>query len=200
MLSPPLKKAYGIHPWFSSLSTEDDFLKLSELLPSADLLGEIGLDKIAKDQNGLVYDMDRQIDVFNRQIELGILHNKPASIHCVKAYGHFFECVKELKNCPNLMMHSFSGNRQILERLLKLEMGIYFSFSYFVNGRYKEEKWKEVIAAAPDDRILIESDLHSYEDVEESLLNIFRMVCVAKNWNENYAVKILETNTKEFLK
>ncbi len=201
-LQAPVIKGYGIHPWFATTCTEEDFSTLFDLLPNSAILGEIGLDTIAKDSNGKVYSMEKQIKVFQKQLEFAIQCNKPTSIHCVKAFGQFFECMHGLKTCPRLMMHSFSGNLQTLDRLLKLKISdkFYFSFSHFVNARFDESRWKEVISAVPESRILIESDLHCSNEAEDRLLKVFYMVCEAKQWTHEYTATVLDANSIAFLR
>ncbi|KAJ3129098.1 hypothetical protein HK101_005297, partial [Irineochytrium annulatum] len=64
---------------------------------------------------------------------------------------------------PRIMLHSFSGSLEIVRSILRLPQPIssrfYFSFSTGVNGR-NADKTYERIRAIPDDRVLIESDLH----------------------------------------
>ncbi|OMO65537.1 TatD family [Corchorus olitorius] len=64
--------------WFSTLK------EFFETTPSA-AVGEIGLDKGSR---GREIDFNDQIEVFRQQLELAKELKKPASIHCVRAFGY----------------------------------------------------------------------------------------------------------------
>lgn len=54
-------------------------------------MGEIGLDK---GSYGRKIDFNDQVKVFQKQLELAKELNKPASIHCVRAFGDLLQILK----------------------------------------------------------------------------------------------------------
>ncbi|GAU47633.1 hypothetical protein TSUD_137640 [Trifolium subterraneum] len=57
-------------------------------------LRRIGLDKGSQ---GKKIDFSQQVEVLRQQLELARELNKPASVHCVRAYGDLLELMKLLK-------------------------------------------------------------------------------------------------------
>lgn len=111
---------------------------------------------------------------------------------------------------PRICLHSFSGAVQTLQQYVEdrsIPAKIFFSFSLLVNystGGHDRERRKhvadEVIKACPDDRILLESDLHSAGQEMDSLLEeIYRKVCEVKGWSLHDGVRQIKRNYEEFI-
>ncbi|KAI9101272.1 TatD family [Phlyctochytrium arcticum] len=102
---------------------------------------------------------------------------------------------------PKIMLHSFSGSAETVKALLRLPHGVggrfYFSFSLAINGR--SNKMTERVRAVPDDRILLETDLHDIAQVDTAMLESCRMVAEAKGWSMGETVTQTNKNAKEFL-
>lgn len=136
--------AIGVHPWFVSDLTDGWDAPLRDLLVvnSDIMIGEIGLDKHKPD-------METQIDVFVRQMDLAVELERGVHVHCVGAWDKMFAVLKKYryKQPPFMLFHRFSGNAGDVARLCA-DYNAYFSFSGA--GR--------VIADVPRDRILVETD------------------------------------------
>lgn len=136
--------AIGVHPWFVSDLTDGWDAPLRDLLvANSDItVGEIGLDKHKPD-------METQIDVFVRQMDLAVELGRGVHVHCVGAWDKMFAVLKKYryKQPPFMLFHRFSGNAGDVARLVA-DYNAYFSFSGA--GR--------VIADVPRDRILAETD------------------------------------------
>jgi Tat protein secretion system quality control protein TatD with DNase activity len=104
---------------------------------------------------------------------------------------------------PRICMHSYSGPAQPLTQFLRptVPSDVYFSFSTVINfsGR-SVDKVVEVIRCVPDDRILIESDLHTAgQQIDDLLEEVVRTVCKLRGWTLERGVKQLADNWKRFV-
>ena len=111
--------------------------------------------------------------------------------------------VDDLPFPQRICMHSYSGPTDALKQFLgpKVPADIFFSFSELVNfGAHNSDKAVDVIKAIPDDKILIESDLHCAGDTMDNLLeNIFVRVCNIKGWNFEAGAVQLRKNWQSFV-
>ncbi|ROW09429.1 hypothetical protein VMCG_02460 [Cytospora schulzeri] len=111
---------------------------------------------------------------------------------------------------PRICLHSFSGGVQTLKQYVddrSCPAKIYFSFSMCVNystGGHERERKKhiadEVISACPDDRVLVESDLHTAGDnMDDALEEMYKKVCEVKGWELREGVERIRDNYEAFI-
>ncbi|KAF2969521.1 hypothetical protein GQX73_g4043 [Xylaria multiplex] len=104
---------------------------------------------------------------------------------------------------PRVCLHSYSGRVEQLKMYIhpSVPTKVYFSFSVAVNwGAGGGEKTEESIRAIPDDRLLVESDLHTAgEEIDSSLEEVCRKICQIKGWGLREGVEILGRNWREFV-
>jgi len=114
-------------------------------------VGEIGLDKWIEG-----HDLERQQQVFRRQLEIACEFARPVTIHCLHAWGPLLETLQAFGELPpGVLLHSPGASAEVVRQLA--EMGCYFSVSgYF--GDMRKKKYREALAAFPLDRLLIETD------------------------------------------
>ncbi|XP_073221376.1 uncharacterized protein [Cicer arietinum] len=145
---PSVVPCFGLHPWYVAERSPNWFKTLKEYFdstPSA-AVGEIGVDK---GSHGKKIDFSEQVEVLRQQLELAKELNKPASVHCVRAFGDLLELMKTIGPFPaGVILHSYLGSAEMVPEFSKL--GAYFSFSGFLMS-LKANK-------VSSDRILLETD------------------------------------------
>ena len=134
--------SYGIHPWDLDnaafqlekvLQTIEEKLKFSQVVA----LGEAGLDKMHKES------FEKQMELFERQIDLSEALQKPMILHDVKSHNEILALRKKHKAKQPWILHGFNGTEQDIqqltgqglylsvgERLLHSERKIHNSFKY----------------------------------------------------------------------
>lgn len=146
--------AVGVHPSDTDKLVEKDMDTLAMYAKSEKVvaIGEIGLDYHWDD------DPSKEIQEkwFRRQLDLAVSLNLPVAIHSRDAAEDTMKILKEYDGrLKNAVMHCFGYSAEMAAEYVK--MGYYIGIGgvvTFKNGR----KMKEVVAAVPMDRIVIETD------------------------------------------
>jgi TatD DNase family protein len=145
--------AVGIHPEAAHRVGEEDFDRIASLLthPKVVAVGEIGMDRYWDSTKTEV-----QKTAFIRQIRLAERHQKPIVVHMREATLETLSVLRGYK--PESMrgvMHCYGGSVESLDAFLRLGMNISLAGPVtFKNARVA----KEVAAAIPADRLMIETD------------------------------------------
>ena len=151
--NPWIRPAFGLHPWYVHERGENWLQTLRGHLaahPSA-IVGEIGLDRWIENP-----DMDAQMTCFRAQIALAVEFDRPATIHCLRAFGLLDETLRRMP-LPRrgFLLHSYGGPAEMVPGFVKL--GAYFSISpYFAHPRKATQL--AVFGQIPLDRLLAETD------------------------------------------
>ncbi|XRB20125.1 TatD related DNase [Pseudoscourfieldia marina] len=197
----------GVHPWFAHRYARGDgkrewlerLRKYVTTTPGA-CVGEIGLDRqwVTPDTGQVEYDAQRE--VFEAQLALAAELEVPVSVHCVRAQGHLAEALAAAPSLPPaIYMHAFGGTLGTLEQLVRSRKygdRMYFGFATCINLR--SPKTPSVIAAVPDDRLLLESDRESSEHVDEELRAMLCIYADAKGWTVEEAARRTAENAERF--
>jgi len=150
---PELVPSFGVHPWYVAQGSQGWTATLRsclERMPQAGV-GEIGLDHAPEKRNDRL-----QTDFFLTQLRLAVELQRPASIHCRRAWPAMLETLRKIGRLPaGFVIHSYSGTPNLIKPLL--ELGAYFSYSGSIT-RPGNRKGVETVKAVPLDRLLIETD------------------------------------------
>lgn len=156
--------AVGMQPNSLAEAEPGDWDRVIALLdkPKVVALGETGLDRywLELGQDAAPFQLvpfDVQQDYFDRHIRLSQQCGLPFIVHMRSCDEDILIMLREAHGRGPLrgVMHSFTGSRAMAEECLA--MGLYISFAGMVTFK-KSAELREVAAAVPDDRILIETD------------------------------------------
>ncbi|KAK4911696.1 Cut9-interacting protein scn1 [Elasticomyces elasticus] len=108
---------------------------------------------------------------------------------------------------PRICLHSYSGPAETVKLYTAphVPCEVFFSFSTTINAWIeavgdKNGKVETAVLAVPDDRILVESDLHTAGDRMDGYLEAgVRKICEVKGWELEDGVRRLGRNWKRFV-
>jgi len=160
--------SFGLHPWHvgnRSPAWLDQLQRLLEAHPAAGV-GEIGLDRWMTDRAcsddprlaGLRRaPLDEQLPAFRSQLSLAAALDRPATIHCLDAWGALHDSLRQAPALPacGFLIHAYSGPADLIKNFA--DLGAYFSF----NGAFLDERktrQRETFRHVPRARLLIETD------------------------------------------
>lgn len=148
---PNIYASVGFHPTIAHEVKDDDFVLLEEQLnhPQVIAVGECGLDlHWHKDT------LDRQIEVFKRQIDLSKKYDKPLVIHMRDVTEKMYETLEPYEQLSGIM-HAFPSSPEMAERFIQL--GLHISLGGPVT--FKNAKTPKEVAKKVDlSKLLIETD------------------------------------------
>lgn len=105
---------------------------------------------------------------------------------------------------PRVCLHSFSGPAETVKMYTapSVPCEVFFSFSTTINAWSDggDGKVEAAVRAVPDDRMLVESDLHTAgEKMDQYLEEIVRKICTVKGWALEDGVRQLGRNWRRFV-
>lgn len=168
------------------------------------LVGEIGLDRafrlrINKQLSKFKVKLDHQRAVLDAQLAVAVQYQRAVSLHGVQAAQPLYQAV--LANTPpGVCLHAYGGSPELLrDAWLRMQVPIYVSICELVHGRMHYAKLEALLATIPADRVLTESDYHSYGGrqvalVEQSLAR----VCKHFGWSHSEALDQISGNWRAY--
>ncbi len=113
-------------------------------------VGEIGID--------LYWDktfVDKQMEVFSRQIDIAVTYGLPVIIHCRDGLDEVLEVLSGKSELPSGVFHSFGGSDSDIERIR--EIG---DFYFGINGivTFKNSGLRNTLPCIGIERIILETD------------------------------------------
>ena len=164
--------SYGIHPWALDkvdFQIEKAFALLEERvqLPNVIALGEAGLDKMHKES------FEKQMELFERQIELSEVLQKPMILHDVKSHNEILALRKKHKAKQPWILHGFNGTEQDIQQLTG--HGLYLSVGEAL--LYPDRRIYKSFKNIRLDKLFLETDMAEIgiEKVYETAANLLGM-------------------------
>ncbi|MBT8435212.1 MAG: TatD family hydrolase [Gammaproteobacteria bacterium] len=146
-----LYPAYGLHPMFIEQHQVNHLRELDEWLEREQpiAVGECGIDFFTSR-----VDEKWQLQLFREQLQLANNHRLPLIVHVRKAMDEVISLLRKRARFGGVV-HSFSGSQQQAQQLhdIGFKLGIAATLSF-----ERAQKLRRVVAAMPDDALLIESD------------------------------------------
>ena len=138
----------GIHPEYAIIYTDDDLNQIEQFASNKKMvgIGEIGLDYYHGDEDRL-----KQIELFEKQIEIAKHVDLPIAIHSRNAEQDTINIVKDISG----VLHCFTGSFDMAK--VFLDKGFYFSASGIITFKNADDL-RETFKKIPVDRIVIETD------------------------------------------
>lgn len=142
--------AVGVHAHEAEEATEGDLAEIESLYEREKVVavGEIGLD--------YHYDfspIERQLEIFERQLILANRLDLPVIVHDREAHEDTMNLLKKYK--PKGVVHCFSGSAEMAKEIVKF--GMYIGIGGAVTFK-NAKKPVEVVEYLPLDRLLLETD------------------------------------------
>ncbi len=146
----------GLHPhqaneWDNSSS---EIIESYINHPKVVAIGECGLDFFYNNSP-----KESQIHALKEQLKIARRFDKPVIIHCRDAWDELFEILGQSNEPLRGVLHCFTGNPEIINRLKKLSKHIdfYVSFSGILTFP-KSQEIQEAAKLVDDNKILVETD------------------------------------------
>lgn len=148
-----ISAAIGIHPHEAEKFSPADISDMGRIVEEGSVvaIGETGLD--------YYYDFspkNRQIDLFQAQLELARKYSLPVIIHCRDAFDDCLAILNDFHPEPQkVIFHCYSGDQAITKKVL--DLGALISFSGTITFKKSNDIQASAIYA-PLNRIMIETD------------------------------------------
>lgn len=142
----------GVHPHYAEKTMDCEIDELEILLKKGRFsgVGEVGIDRWWHKDEVVI---ERQKEVFEKQLDIASRLSLPVMLHVRNAYEEAFEILDNYKNLT-VEFHSFTGTTQELEHIC--EKNYYFGINGVVT--FKNTHLKESIKREHINLLLIESD------------------------------------------
>jgi TatD DNase family protein len=147
-----VRAAVGVYPNEAADFSAESLAELRDLAqhPKVDAIGEIGLDL-----HWRTVPLDIQRQAFRAQLELAAEIGRPVIIHDREAHAEVMAALRAVPQTGGTVLHSFSGDAEMAHEAEAAGwcLGVDGPLTY-----KKNDALRAIFAAAPLDRILIETD------------------------------------------
>ncbi len=151
---PNFYTSVGFHPEFASILPNDWEQKLGELYKLAKETGKLtAVGEIGLDYHYDGYDRDKEIEVFEKQLDFASQKDLPVIVHSRDASQDTLDLLK--KHGSKGVIHCFSGSAEVAKQAL--DLGFYIGFTG-VLAFNNAKKALKALAVVPMDRLVLETD------------------------------------------
>lgn len=162
--------AVGIHPWVVDAMSIKDVEKITRLVLERKneirVLGEVGLDRKFKPET-----YSYQLHVFKVFIDLSVELKAILNIHAAGAWKEVIDLLTK-SDVPSAIVHWYTGPPELLREFVGRDF--YISINPAISI---QRKHREIVATAPLDIILVESDgPYNYKGLVMHPRNIFDVI------------------------
>jgi len=194
----------GVHPHYARQITKGDIQRLADMTldPRVVAVGEIGLD--------YHYDhspRDVQRDRFKEQLQMALELQLPLIIHCRDAEEDMMEILTKSRagELVGGVLHCFAGDVAAAQKYIG--MGWHIGVGGVVT--YKNaQKLRDVVAATPHDRLLVETDCpylspephRGQRNDSQNLRHIVNQIAQIWDLSHEESAKITTENAKNLFK
>ncbi len=149
---PAVRAAVGVHPTSTAGFSNETLAELRDLAqhPQVDAVGEIGIDLYWK-----TVTLTEQVHAFRAQLALAQALDRPVIIHDREAHASVLAELSAAAPSAGVVLHAFSGDQAMAETALAA--GYYLGVDGPLTYK-KNDALRAIFAAAPAERILIETD------------------------------------------
>lgn len=172
----------GIHPWYVkeySLKEDIELIKTYCEHKNCRAIGEMGLDRITD------FPLDKQTEIFHKQLKIAEMIKKPAIIHCVKAFPELISIKKSRESKIPWIIHGYNNNSKIAQDLLSHNCYISFGYHLMVDNSNAQK----VLEKIPVNMFLLESD-----DKKITIQDIYKAAAEIKKIDINKLKEIVFYN------
>ena len=202
-LSNKHENVYGALGYFHSFAdeiTDEDIILLDKQLANDKVVavGEIGLDYYYTKDN-----KDKQIDLFEKMLNLAQKHGLPVIVHSRKSMQDTFDILKEYDVVGS--MHCYQGSAEMAQEFIKLGfyIGIGGPITYTNNKKVRKTVKKIDIAhmlVETDSPYLAPQEKRGEENTSLNLKYIIGKIAEELNMTEDEVMKVTTDNAKELFR
>ena len=190
----------GIHPEHADTYNIDDLNKIEKYLANEKIvgIGEIGLDYHYTKEN-----MEKQKELFIKQIKLANKYNKTIVIHSRDAIEDTYNIIKENKQANiKCDLHCYSGSLEMAEKFVKINTK--FGIGGVLTFK-NEKKLKEIVTKLDLENFVLETDspyltpepLRGKKNEPRNIKYVAKKIAELKNIDINEVFKKTTNNAKK---
>jgi TatD DNase family protein len=196
----------GVHPHHAADFDDQAGIALTELAAEKPVvaIGECGLDYFRN-----FSPRDAQLAAFRAQLEIAAETALPVFLHQRDAHDDFVDVLQPmLTRLPRAVAHCFTGEHESLREYLG--MGLWIGITGWICDERRGAHLQDIVAAIPDDRLLIETDApyllprtlrpkpKSRRNEPAYLPEVLRVVAEARGQTEEHVARVTTQNAIEF--
>lgn len=187
----------GLHPWSVNINSVEEVKIILELVRDKNnqvkILGEIGLDKKFKPDT-----YSYQLNVFKLFIDIAKEMNMVLNVHAAGAWRETLDIL--IKNDISMaIFHWYTGPLDLIKEIT--DVGYFITINPAIAI---QQKHRDVVAQAPIDIILVESDApYKYKGIElhpKHIFDVIKWIALIKGIDNNEIYKIILKNIQRLLK